>query len=227
MKEYVILVAGGKGTRMKGDLPKQFLLLRGEPVLAHTLRRFKSKDRSLIVVMHPDFIDYWQTCAIQLQDIPEHSVIPGGNTRAQSVKNGLSGVPDDACVAIHDAVRPLCSRDLITQLFTIAKERGSAVPVIPCKDSLRRLTETGSETVPRDDFRAVQTPQVFYAKQLFKAYENPEFESYTDDASLVEAAGFPLELVAGEDTNLKLTVQADLTWAEAFLTELQESRKNH
>ena len=227
MKEYVILVAGGKGTRMKGDLPKQFLLLRGEPVLAHTLRRFKSKDRSLIVVMHPDFIDYWQTCAIQLQDIPDHSVVPGGNTRAQSVKNGLAGVPYGACVAIHDAVRPLCSRDLITQLFTIAKERGSAVPVIPCRDSLRRLTETGSETVPRDDFRAVQTPQVFYAEQLFKAYENPEFESYTDDASLVEAAGFSLELVAGEDTNLKLTVQADLTWAEAFLTEVQESRKNH
>lgn len=225
MKEYVILVAGGKGTRMQGDLPKQFLLLRGEPVLAHTLRQFESNDRTLIVVMHPDFIDYWNTCLVQLHRIPDHSVVSGGNTRAQSVKNGLTGVPKDVCVAVHDAVRPLCSRELITQLFTIAKEKGSAIPVIPCKDTLRRLTGTGSETVPRDDFRAVQTPQVFSSGILFKAYENPEFENYTDDASLVQAAGFTVELVPGEETNLKLTVPADLSWAEAFLTDLQEPRK--
>ena len=153
MNRYVILVAGGKGTRMLGSLPKQFLLLHGEAILVHTLRQFSLPGVHLIVVMNPDFIDYWEDQCTVLLDIPKHQLVAGGHSRAQSVANGLKLVPENCLVAIHDAVRPLCSTMLINSLFEACEKEGSAVPVIKCKDSLRIISNGGSKAVSREDYR--------------------------------------------------------------------------
>lgn len=217
MKQFVVLVAGGQGTRMQGTLPKQFLPLAGEPVLAHTLRRFNLPGLEIILVMHSDYFEYWKELRQTLPEIPEHSLVAGGKTRAGSVANGLSQVPAGSLVAVHDAVRPLCSKELIYRLFDAAEKNGSAVPVIPCRDTLRLLDEQGSRTVPREKYCAVQTPQVFYTDVLKAAFQLPGTEQFTDEASLFEAAGNTVHLEAGEESNVKLTFPSDLILAEAFL----------
>lgn len=217
MDRYVILVAGGRGTRMQGSLPKQFMLLHGEPILVHTLRKFSLPGFHLIVVMNPDFMDYWEDqCKISL-DIPTHKLVAGGQTRAQSVKNGLAQIPENCTVAIHDAVRPLCSTDLIYRLFDACETKGSAIPVVACKDSLRLITPEGSKTVSREDYKAVQTPQVFHSKKIKDAFSSLEIESFTDEASLYEAAGNKVHLIEGEESNIKITVPSDIQMATAFL----------
>lgn len=217
MKRFAILVAGGEGSRMKGALPKQFLPLAGEPVLAHSLRKFQLEGVHLFLVMHADYLEYWKELSKTLANIPEHILVAGGKTRALSVAAGLAQLPNDGLVAIHDAVRPLCSQALISRLFKTAEKEGSAIPVISCKDTLRQLTVEGSKTVPRDQFRAVQTPQVFALEKLKSAFLLPDFENYTDEASLFEAAGNTVFLEEGEESNIKLTVPFDILLAEAIL----------
>lgn len=217
MDRYVILVAGGRGTRMQGSLPKQFMLLHGEPILVHTLRKFSLPGFHLIVVMNPDFMDYWEDqCKISL-DIPTHKLVAGGQTRAQSVANGLAQIPENCTAAIHDAVRPLCSTDLIYRLFDACETEGSAIPVVACKDSLRLITPDGSQAVNRADYKAVQTPQVFHSKKIKDAFSSMEIESFTDEASIYEAAGNKVHLVEGEESNIKITVPSDIQMATAYL----------
>lgn len=217
MSRYVILVAGGSGSRMQGNLPKQFLLLNGEPILAHTLRKFSIPGLHLIVVMHTDFLTYWEDQCSVLFNLPAHRLVAGGKTRAASVANGLALVPENGIVAIHDAVRPLCSTSLINNLFEVCEAMGSAVPVVPCSDSLRMVTPTGSQTVLRENYRYVQTPQVFLSSALKNAYATLAIESFTDDASLFEAAGNKVNLTEGETTNIKITYASDMLIAEAIL----------
>ena len=217
MNRYVILVAGGKGARMLGSLPKQFLLLHGEAILVHTLRRFTLPGVQVIVVMNPDFIDYWEEQCKVLLDIPKHQLVAGGQSRAQSVANGLKLVPENCLVAIHDAVRPLCSISLINSLFDACETEGSAIPVVACKDSLRLITSDGSQAVNRANYKAVQTPQVFHSKKIKDAFASLEIESFTDEASIYEAAGNKVHLVEGEESNIKITVPADIQMATAFL----------
>ena len=217
MNRYVILVAGGKGTRMLGSLPKQFLLLHGEAILVHTLRQFSLPGVHLIVVMNPDFIDYWEDQCTVLLDIPKHQLVAGGHSRAQSVANGLKLVPENCLVAIHDAVRPLCSTMLINSLFKACEKEGSAVPVIKCKDSLRIISNGGSKAVSREDYRSVQTPQVFKSNEIKEAFVTIEVESFTDEASIYEAAGHKVHLVEGEESNIKITVPSDIQIASVLL----------
>lgn len=217
MKKFAIIVAGGQGIRMQGTLPKQFLPLRDEPVLAHTLRRFDLPDVQVLLVMNAAYLDYWKDLSATIKELPAHTVVPGGSTRALSVLNGLMSIEGDGLVAVHDAVRPLCSKALIRHLFQEASEHGSAIPVVPVKDTLRLITPEGSTTVSRDLYRAVQTPQVFHLEQLRKAFNREDASAFTDEASLYQAAGHTIHLCEGEEENLKITVPADLVAAASLL----------
>jgi 2-C-methyl-D-erythritol 4-phosphate cytidylyltransferase len=219
MKKYAVLVAAGQGTRMKGILPKQFLTLSGKPVLMHTLTVFEEAGIECIVVMHRDYVHHWENLCKELHFTFPHQVVVGGDTRAQSVKNGLAAIPDDSLVAVHDAVRPLITNNLIDLLYQAAGKYGAAIPVIPVKDTLRMVTENESSTVPRENFRAVQTPQVFRTGELKEAFNTSGFEQFTDEASLYESTGKKVYLLPGEESNIKLTVPSDLLFAEAFLSE--------
>lgn len=219
MKRVTIIVAGGSGTRMQSDLPKQFLELSGMPVLAHTLHQFHRFDRQmqLIVVLPAAWVSYWQEqqCSIPL---PLHQVVEGGSERFFSVQNGLKHAELDTVVAVHDAVRPFVSSATLTRCFDTAARAGSAVPVMPLNESLREIVAPGrSKAADRARFRVVQTPQCFHADQLKQAYEQPFSAAFTDDASVMEAAGFTINTVEGNPENIKLTSPSDMLFAEALL----------
>ena len=171
MKRYVIIVAGGQGIRMNGSLPKQFLSLNGIPVLMHTISAFHYPDIDVILVMNKDYISYWEDLCKQYSFNLNHRIVKGGKTRAESVKNGLDLIVEEGVVAVHDAVRPFVSPELIDRLFSNAETHKSAIPVIDVKDTLREITKDGeSITVPRIKYRAVQTPQLFTVSSLKKAF---------------------------------------------------------
>ncbi len=220
MKKFAIIVAGGQGIRMQGTLPKQFLPLEGEPVLLHTLRRFHLPGIQIILVMNAGYISYWKDLCEELNGVPEHTLVAGGSTRALSVLNGLKAIEGEGLVAIHDAVRPLCSRELIYRLFEECELHGCAIPVIPVKDTLRLLSENSSTTVPRDQYRAVQTPQVFRLKAILEAFSIPDVDRFTDEASIYQAAGHNIFLNEGEESNIKLTVPSDILLAASFLRKI-------
>lgn len=217
MKRFVLIVAGGTGTRMGNDLPKQFLPVNNEPVLAHTLRKFDFPGYEIHLVLHPDWIQYWKDLVKNLSDIPPHSIHSGGSSRAESVKNGIAQLSGEGLVAVHDAARPLVSKDLILRLFEIAEAKGNAIPVIPIRDSIREKDGENSKAVPRSKYVGVQTPQLFSSSFLKKAFEKQGFEAFTDEASLAETFDVQLHLVAGEENNIKVTVPGDLIFAEALL----------
>ena len=225
MKRYAVIVAGGRGVRMGGDVPKQFLPLLGEPVLMHTLRRFHEAAVDLIVVVLPQAQhEYWQQLCRQHDFRLPHRVAAGGSERFHSVQNGLSLLPDDeeALVAVHDGVRPLVAPDTIRRCYEEAERSGAAIPTTPVVETLRSLQPDGSScTVPRDRFRLVQTPQVFRLGLLRQAYLQPFQPAFTDDASVVEAMGHPVALVEGNRENLKLTTPADLLMAESLMERLK------
>ncbi len=220
----VIIVAGGSGTRMGGGtLPKQFRLLDGKPVLAHTIDLFAEAlpGAPIVVVVPAAHLDFWKDYAARF-DIARHTVVAGGEERFHSVRNGLEALPRSVeIVAIHDGVRPLCSKALILSTVACAEEYGAAIPVVAPVDSLRRLTDTGSEPVDRSQLRCVQTPQVFRAETLRQAYAWEFDPSLTDDAQAVERLGVKIRLCEGERDNLKITTAVDLLLAEAVI----ESRR--
>lgn len=229
MKKYAIIVAGGKGLRMGSDLPKQFLLVHGRPVLMRTLDVFHAYDPqlSLILVLPVSQQEYWRDlCRRYAFDIP-YSLADGGETRFHSVSNGLALVPEDeadAVVAVHDGVRPFVSRDVIAACYEAAFRHAAAVPVVPVVETLRRLAGEGvhgaaSETVDRNRYRLVQTPQTFRADVLKDAYRQAFRPEFTDDASVVEAAGHGVALVEGNRENIKITTPFDLKVAEALLSD--------
>lgn len=219
MNKYAIIVAGGIGTRMQSNLPKQFILLAGKPVLMHTLTKFFEADKSirLVLVLPQNHIDYWKELTDQYKfDIP-HLIAVGGETRYHSVKNGLQLITTEGLVAVHDAVRPVISANFINRLFDHAAIHGSAIPVIPVNDSLRYMNENKHHAVDRLNYRMVQTPQVFASTLVLQAFEQAFIPAFTDEATVVEHMGKPLSLTEGEYGNIKITAPADLLYAEIFL----------
>lgn len=219
MKELaVIILAGGSGHRMGSELPKQFLSLRDKPILMHTIGRFAQAvpDSRIIVVLPQGHIDYWNTLCTEHGFTIPHQLCSGGTTRYESVKAGLGRIGEVRYVAVHDGVRPLVGKALIRKVIADAKALGTAVPVITPVESLRRVDDRGSHAVNRNDYRIVQTPQVFRADILIEAYERPFRESFTDDASVVEENGGTIYLSEGSYDNIKITTPVDLVTAEAL-----------
>ena len=227
---YVIIVAGGKGLRMGSDIPKQFLPIGGRPVLMRTIDRFReySEELQIILVLPKAQQEYWrQLC--EEYDFPLPSIgeagkghyllADGGETRFHSVQNGLALIPDDAegVVGVHDGVRPFPSIDVIRNCYETAREKKAVIPVIPVVETVRHLEGEGSVTVPRGDYRLVQTPQTFDIQLLKAANRQPYNDGFTDDASVVEAFGYHITLVEGNRENIKITTPYDLKIAEVLI----------
>lgn len=214
----VIIVAGGKGLRMGGDFPKQFIAVDSIPILIRTIDSFYNFDNriKIIVVLPESYIEHWQRMCKGYGFSIKHDVVEGGETRFDSVKNGLSLV-EEGWVAVHDAVRPFASKQLIGECFHQAVIHQAVIPVTEVVDSMREISgEEESRIVDRANFRLVQTPQVFEAELLKRAYEQPYNNSFTDDASVVEAYGHRVHLVQGERNNIKITTPFDLTLADVI-----------
>lgn len=213
MVRYAILVAGGSGTRMGAEIPKQFLRLPdGTPILVATFRTFAALPNTKLIVVLPEaHIPTWQSLSTEFA-LPVHKTVPGGATRTASVAAGMALVPDEALVAVHDGVRPFVSPALIEACYTAAGESGAACAAVASKDSLRRRMPDGSSmAVPREEFYLVQTPQTFRARLWKEAYAAAASDAvFTDDASLVEVAGHAITLVEGSYANLKITTPEDL-----------------
>ncbi|WP_439881038.1 2-C-methyl-D-erythritol 4-phosphate cytidylyltransferase [Pontibacter sp. MBLB2868] len=218
LPEYAIIVAGGSGSRMQHSQPKQFIEVAGKPILMHTIERFHKYNAGirLIVVLPQEQLTTWRELCKKHSFKLFHMTVPGGTTRFGSVKNGLGAVMGEGLVAVHDGVRPFVAAETIKAAFKAAAEHGSAVVAVSPKDSIRELTEEGSRAVPRTKYKLVQTPQCFQASILRKAYEQPEQEHFTDDASVVESVGERITLVEGSYRNIKITTPEDLILAEAF-----------
>jgi len=218
MKKIAIIVAGGVGSRMDAALPKQFLLVANQPLLFHTLRKFENSVEEIILVMHPEWISYWNDLIKEYTFELEHILVAGGKSRAQSVLNGLNLINEDCLVAIHDAARPTVTKELIANSFVNAEQYGACIPVIDLKESLRMISADGkSNAVDRSQFKVVQTPQTFQSAILKAAFKNKDYEKYTDDASLVEANGHPIFLMKGDDKNIKVTTAGDLNLIATFI----------
>ena len=215
MKAYALIVAGGKGLRMGGDVPKQFLPIDGKPILMHTIEAFrKALDNIEIVLVLPaDQHDYWKELCKKHRFLSPELVARGGETRFHSVKNGLALLPDneEAIVGVHDGVRPFVSKETIERCFAEAAKGKAVVPVVPVVETIRQILPDGkSVTRPRDEYRLVQTPQTFPLALLKEAYQQPFSESFTDDASVVEAFGKEIVMVEGNRENIKITTPSDL-----------------
>ena len=216
MKKHIIIVAGGKGLRMGGDIPKQFLPVCGKPVLMRTLEAFYAYDADIhiILVLPVSQQAYWKELCQEYQFALSHDIANGGDTRFHSVMNGLALVEGDGLVGVHDGVRPFVSQEVIARCYEEAADCKAVIPVIDVVETVRHLTEDGSETVPRDHYKLVQTPQVFEVALLRRAYQQMYTDLFTDDASVVEALGEKVYLVQGNRENIKLTTPFDLKLAE-------------
>lgn len=222
-KYCAVIVAGGKGTRAGGEMPKQFQSIAGEPLLMHTLRAFHAYDYRvrIVLVLPQEHVSLWEELKEEHRFTIPHVVVVGGATRFHSVKNGLDEVSEEETVAIHDGARPLATPELIGRCFDASFQQGvGVIPVVDEVNSVRLLTEEGSRMVDRSRLKVVQTPQVFPAHALKKAYEVDYDSSFTDDASVAERFGLPVRLIEGEETNLKITTSFDLIIAEQFLLRL-------
>ena len=227
--DYIIIVAGGKGLRMGSDIPKQFLPIGGKPVLMRTIERFReySEDLQIILVLPEAQQDYWrQLCEDYHFDVT-YQLANGGQTRFHSVQNGLALIPDDAegVVGVHDGVRPFPSLEVIHNCYETARTQKAVIPVIPVVETVRKLDltkcqtlcEVESITVPRGEYRLVQTPQTFDIQLLKAANRQPYNEGFTDDASVVESYGHQITLVEGNRENIKITTPYDLKIAECIM----------
>jgi 2-C-methyl-D-erythritol 4-phosphate cytidylyltransferase len=218
MEKFVLIVAGGKGSRMLSEIPKQFLNLNGIPLLMHTISRFTAfSDIEVLLVLPENQMILWsELCARYSFDSPQ--TIKGGDSRFQSVKNGLNAIGEsEGIVAIHDGVRPFISKSLIVKNFSEAQKQGSALTVVELKESLRQLIGANSFSLNRADFRLVQTPQTFSLKKIRKAYDVNFKEEFTDDASVFESDGNEIHLVDGDYSNIKVTTPEDLVIAESLM----------
>ncbi len=218
---YALIVAGGSGKRMQSAVPKQFLLLKGKPVLMYTIEAFYHSEvhPQIIVVLHPDFHARWQQLCAEHQFNVPHRLVNGGETRFHSVKNGLDTIndSDEALVAVHDAVRPLTANKIITESYEQAALHGNAIVAVKSRDSVRQSSNGKSVALLRDEIYLVQTPQTFQLSQLKKAYLQPYADKFTDDASVAEAIGINIHLVEGSYNNLKITFPEDIAIAEMLL----------
>jgi len=219
MKKTVIIVAGGKGTRMKGKTPKQFIEINDKPLLMHSFECFHRYDHSIlfILALHPGYFSIWRDLIRKNHFSIKHDIVKGGDTRFHSVLNALDKSCDECLIAVHDAVRPLVSSETIERCFNVAEQKGTAVPCIGVSESVRELTADGSRPVDRDRLRVIQTPQVFRADILKQAYQQTYIRAFSDDASVVEYAGYTITLVQGNRENIKITTREDLLIAEALI----------
>ncbi len=217
-----IIVAAGRGSRFGADRPKQFCMLESRPVLMHTIERLRDAlpDSDIIVVINRDMESLWKELCAEYQFISP-TIVYGGNSRWQSVKNALSTIAnaDDRIVTVHDGARPIISSEMIHRIIRGVEDADGVIPVVPVTDSLRHVnTDGSSEAIDRSDFRAVQTPQAFRADRLIDAYSMPYSPLFTDDASVMEAAGYcNIRLVDGDTRNIKITNPADLEIASILL----------
>lgn len=232
--DYIIIVAGGKGLRMGGDIPKQFIPIAGKPVLMRTIERFReySPDLQIILVLPKAQQDYWHQLCEEYQFSVEFQIADGGETRFHSVQNGLRLIPDDeqGIVGVHDGVRPFVSVEVIQRCYETARTAKAVIPVVPVVETLRRIKddntptlvgvgEVGGYNVLRSDYRLVQTPQTFDIQLLKQANQQQYTEQFTDDASVVEAFGHTVTMVEGNRENIKLTTPFDLRIAEVLVNE--------
>ena len=219
MNKYVIIVAGGRGLRMGSESPKQFLLLGGKPVLMHTIEAFYRYDADIqvVLVLPRDHQDYWKSlCSSYHFEIP-HRIVDGGETRFHSVRNGLQVIGGTGLVGVHDGVRPFVSKEVIERCYLEAEQKQAVIPVVEVVETVRHLRGDESSTVPRNEYRLVQTPQVFSVPLLKKAYLQPYSPSFTDDASVVESFGEKVFLTEGNRENIKITTPFDLIIGKAWV----------
>jgi 2-C-methyl-D-erythritol 4-phosphate cytidylyltransferase len=222
--EYAVVVAGGKGTRMKSNVPKQFIEINGLPIIVHTLNaffRYSEKIKIVLVLPAGDF-DAWHSIVDRYQYNRPILLQAGGDTRFQSVKKGLQKIGNEGLVAIHDGVRPLVSEDMIRASFRLAAIHQTAVAAVPLKESIRISENDQTRAVDRSHFRLIQTPQTFQVDLIKRAYETNEDESLTDDASVAERAGHRIKLFDGSYRNIKITTEEDLLIASALMTGKQQ-----
>lgn len=216
----VIIVAGGAGRRMGGALPKQFMMLEQQPILARSINRIHEAlpKAEIVVVLPAEHVELWRNMAARF-DVARHKIAVGGKERFHSVKSGLAALSDGVrTIAVHDAVRPLASKKLIIRLVLATEKHDAVIPVVAPTDSYRLVEGEDSKIIDRSTLRMVQTPQLFRAEALRKAYEQEFSESFTDDASVVEAAGYKVALEEGERENFKITTPLDITLARAIIT---------
>ena len=219
--DYIIIVAGGKGLRMGSDIPKQFLPIGGKPILMRTLERFRdySEKLQIILVLPIAQQDYWRQLCEQYHFEVKYQLANGGQTRFHSVQNGLALIPDDVegVVGVHDGVRPFPTVEVIRNCYEAARTAKAVIPVIPVVETVRHIEGEGSVTVPRGDYRLVQTPQTFDIQLLKAANRQPYNDGFTDDASVVESFGHQITLVEGNRENIKITTPYDMKIAEVLI----------
>ena len=225
MKKIAIIVAGGSGSQMGSQLPKQFILLREKPVLYYTLKAFLDSydDMQVILVLPGDYIEMGREIIDAWFDPERIQITEGGDTRFQSVQNGLQLVQEEAIIFVHDGVRCMLSQDLIQRCYQTALETGTAVPAIASKDSVRILSSEGNEAVDRNKVRLIQTPQTFHSKILLPAFQIDYKDKFTDEATVVEAFGIKITLIEGEEANIKLTLPVDMILAEKLMGEKESA----
>ncbi|RYD99093.1 MAG: 2-C-methyl-D-erythritol 4-phosphate cytidylyltransferase [Sphingobacteriales bacterium] len=214
-----VIVAGGQGLRMQNAVPKQFLPLNDKPILYYAINAFIEAIPGIrvVLVLPKSHFSYANSVLLHFSSGIEITIVEGGSNRFESVKNGLGATAASDIIFVHDGVRPLISQQLIHTCYTAAQEFGSAIPVVPVTDSIRQVAEhSGSRMVDRESLRAVQTPQTFKGSVLLPAFDQPYQLSFTDEASVVEAYGIEVHLVAGEKANLKITTPEDILFATAL-----------
>jgi 2-C-methyl-D-erythritol 4-phosphate cytidylyltransferase len=224
MNEYVIIVAGGTGSRMKSDIPKQFMVVNGLPILMHTIHAFRAYSGALniILVLPEKQFSLWESLCVKFGfDVP-YRLVAGGETRFHSVKSGLQSIDDNlALVAVHDGVRPVIDRQIIARSFQTAATSGTAVASVPLKDSVRSLgPDGGNAALDRSAIRLIQTPQTFRMAWMSHAFAQDYDTKFTDCASVLESAGYPIHLIDGAYENIKITTPEDLKWAEIYLPKV-------
>jgi len=224
VKKAVIIVAAGSGSRMGGKMPKQYLQLKGRPLIVHTLERFQRFDpeMKLVVVLAPPHKELWEQMAASYEIARGVIHAVGGSTRYDSVKSGLKQIDKETLTGIHDAVRPLVSQGTLIRCYDAALRKGSGIPVVEMDESVRRLdAEGGSVHMDRNSLKRVQTPQVFRSNRIKKAYKQPYNQAFTDDASVYETAYGPPNLVEGNRENIKLTTPIDIKLAQLLIDSLE------
>ena len=221
MKKIALIVAGGNGTRMNNEIPKQFLFLKNKPVLYYSIKAFLDAydDMEVILVLPEEHIGKGQEIIDGYFDASKFHLTAGGRTRFHSVQNGLSLIKEDAIIFVHDGVRCLLTAELIKRCYEAALESGTAIPAVACKDSVRLLTANGNKILSRNKVRFIQTPQTFHSKILLPAYAIDYKDQFTDEATVVEAFGLKVNLIEGEINNIKITTPADIFIAEHIQDE--------
>lgn len=219
MQTYAVIVAGGSGKRMGTEIPKQFLLLKGKPVLYYTIDAFLKAVAGIkiILVLPEEHVELGKEIVDGYFDAQQIQIAKGGETRFHSVSNGLKLIEEESIIFVHDGVRCLVNSELIHRCYNTALETGSAIPVVACRDSVRKITAEGNEPIDRNSLKLVQTPQTFHSKILLPAFAIDYKERFTDEANVVEAFGLKVTLVQGDDTNIKITSPVDLLIAENIL----------